>query len=67
MKLTDVINVWECLHIKDTGELGFYDLQSAIAHVIGIENDIPKTQPIDPATPAVPKFLEVNALIIATR
>lgn len=42
MKLSDVIKIWEELHVKDTGELGFCDLQDAIEKIEGIENDIAK-------------------------
>ena len=40
MKLSDVIKVWDILHIRDTGEIGFCDLEQAIEKVMGIENDI---------------------------
>ncbi len=36
MRLTQVIKVWEELHIKDTGVLGFCDLERAIDAVEGI-------------------------------
>ena len=45
MKLTDVIKVWEILHVKDVGEIGFCDLEKAIDETIGIENDISPCQP----------------------
>ena len=45
MKLTKVIAVWDELHIKDTGELGYSDLEKAIEKVDGIENDVPQEQP----------------------
>jgi len=40
MKLTEVIAIWEKLHIKDTGEIGYCDLHDAIEEVVGVENDI---------------------------
>jgi len=40
MKLTDVIKVWDQLHVKDTGEIGYCDLERAIESVVGIENDV---------------------------
>lgn len=45
MKLTDIIEIWDRLHIVDTGELGYCDLEKAIEEVVGIKNDIPKRQP----------------------
>lgn len=46
MKLTDVIKIWEILHVYDTGELGYADLENAIEEVgIDIENDVPGCQP----------------------
>lgn len=41
MKLSSVIAIWEILHSKDTGELGYCDLEKAIEQSVGIENDIP--------------------------
>ncbi len=41
MKLTDVIAVWDLLHVKDTGELGYCDLEHAIEEVVGVEDDVP--------------------------
>lgn len=40
MKLTDVIEIWGKLHVKDTGELGYCDLEAAIEGVVGVENDV---------------------------
>ena len=40
MKLTKAIQIWEGLHVKDTGEIGYCDLEKAIEAVDGIENDI---------------------------
>ena len=41
MKLTEVIAIWENLHRKDTGELGYCDLEKAIEQVEEIVNDVP--------------------------
>jgi len=41
MNLTDVIKVWDELHVKDTGELGYSDLEKAIEKVVGIRNNVP--------------------------
>lgn len=46
MKLSDVIKIWDKLHLKDTGDLGFSDLDNAISKVVGVENDISPCQPI---------------------
>jgi hypothetical protein len=48
MKLTDVIKVWDELHVKDTGELGYCDLESAIEKVCGVDNDVDASQPAMP-------------------
>jgi hypothetical protein len=45
MKLTEVIAIWDKLHVKDTGELGYCDLEAAIAKVVGVDNDVPADQP----------------------
>ena len=39
MKLSDVIKVWDILHIKDTGDIGFCDLEKVLDEVVGVEND----------------------------
>jgi len=44
MKLSDVIKIWDELHKKDTGEIGFCDLEKEIDRVVGIDNDIPPSQ-----------------------
>jgi hypothetical protein len=41
MKLSDVIRVWDILHHRNTGELGYCDLEKAIAETVGIEDDLP--------------------------
>ena len=40
MKLTKIIQIWEELHTKDVGEIGFCDLVNAIEKIVDIENDI---------------------------
>ena len=45
MKLSKVIQIWEELHKKDTGEVGYCDLETAIEGVDGIENDINPSLP----------------------
>lgn len=40
MKLSEVIEVWEMIHVMDIGELGFGDMEKAIDEVVGIENDV---------------------------
>ena len=39
MKLSELIKVWDELHKKDTGEIGFCDLANELEKVITIEND----------------------------
>lgn len=45
MKLSKVIEIWEQLHVKNTGEVGYCDLDEAIEKVVGIENDVSVCQP----------------------
>lgn len=45
MKLTDIIEIWDQLHIKNTGDIGFSDLEKVIERVMGVENDISPEQP----------------------
>ena len=47
MKLSKLIRVWEILHQKDTGDIGFCDLCNAIMTVEPEENDIACCQPIE--------------------
>ncbi len=44
MKLTEVIAVWDILHLKPMEDRWYCDLQDAIEEVVGIENDVPGTQ-----------------------
>jgi len=46
IKLSDVIKLWDILHVKDVGKLGFCDLDKALEEVVGVENDLPNPQPI---------------------
>lgn len=39
MKLSDVIKIWEILHDRNTGDIGYSDLDEAIDTVVGVEND----------------------------
>lgn len=40
MKLSEVIAIWDILHVKDVGEIGFCDLERAIEEVVGtLHND----------------------------
>lgn len=45
MKLTDLMKVWEIVHVKNIGDLGFCDIEKAVEEVCGIENDVPGFQP----------------------
>ena len=47
MRLSETIAVWDTLHVKDTGEIGYNDLVEAIVKTVGIENDIYPCQPIN--------------------
>lgn len=50
MRLTDVIKIWDKLHLKDTGDIGYSDLEKAIGEIVGLENDVPVSQPVSPET-----------------
>ncbi len=39
MKLSDAIRIWDEIHTNDCGQMGFNDLERAIALVVGVEND----------------------------
>jgi len=41
IKLTKVMEIWDELHTRDTGEIGFSDLEQAIEKIVGVENDVP--------------------------
>jgi len=45
MKLSKVTQIWDELHKKNTGEVGYCDLETAIEGVDGIENDINPSLP----------------------
>ncbi len=45
MKLSNVIKIWDLIHIVDTGDIGFCDLEKAIDQTVGVENDIDSSQP----------------------
>ena len=46
MKLTQLIKTWDVLHTKDTGEIGFCDLDNALAEAgVVVENDVNSCQP----------------------
>lgn len=49
MELKEIIAIWGELHVKDTGELGFYDLADAVEKVVGITRDGVKVRDLDPA------------------
>lgn len=38
MKLSDVIKVWDELHLKDVGDLGYCDLERAVEKIVGVEH-----------------------------
>lgn len=45
MKLSELVRVWEILHQKDTGEVGFSDLVDAVDKVEFVVNDLNVCQP----------------------
>ena len=49
MKLSEVIAIWDIVHTRDTGELGYCDLEKAIEKVVSIENDVPGSPPSRPS------------------
>ena len=40
IRLTEIIELWEILHVKDTGELGYCDLEQAVDQVLSVQNDV---------------------------
>jgi len=55
MKLTDVMKIWEELHVKDTGDIGFCDLDNAINKIVGVKNDVNANQPTGKLKNRTPK------------
>jgi hypothetical protein len=51
VKQSDVIKIWDILHKKNTGDLGFHDLDNAVNDVCGIEMDVPEPVSKDEANP----------------
>jgi len=46
IKLSELIEVWEILHVKDTGDIGFCDVDKALQDVgVTIVNDCSSEQP----------------------
>lgn len=46
MKLSQLMAAWDELHVKDTGEIGFCDLDRALINAgVEIVNDMPNAQP----------------------
>ncbi len=46
MKYSQLIKAWDELHVKDTGDIGFCDLDNALSNVgVKFEMDIPGCQP----------------------
>jgi len=39
MLLSEIIKVWDIIHVLNVGELGFCDLEKAISEVVKVEND----------------------------
>ncbi len=66
MKLTDVIKIWDILHVKDTGELFCCDLQDALEEVVGIENNVPGCQYSGNHEPAARIEERKNGLVVST-
>ncbi len=40
INLTDVIAVWDELHVRDVGDIGFCDLEKALDRIVGVHNDV---------------------------
>ena len=59
MKLSQLIDAWETLHIMDTGEIGFCDIDYALTKAgVIIENDCLHSCPEPTITPDSPEWLE---------
>lgn len=39
MKLSELIKIWDIIHVKNIGHLGFCDLEKAVDETVGILND----------------------------
>lgn len=61
MKLTEVIAVWELLHVKDVGEVGYCDLEAAIEKICGIVNNVPGSPPSIPYDVLAARVKELEA------
>jgi hypothetical protein len=48
VKLSEVITIWEKIHGKDCGELGYCDLEKAVEETVGILGDVPGQSNIFP-------------------
>jgi hypothetical protein len=40
MELSKIILIWDELHLKNTGDICFSDLEKAIDKIVGVKNDI---------------------------
>lgn len=40
MKLSKLVEIWEILHRRDTGDIGFCDLVNAVEECNAVENDL---------------------------
>lgn len=49
VNLSDISAIWEILHAKNTGEIGYSDLQNAIESIVKVHNDISTQQPSGPS------------------
>lgn len=48
MRLSELVKMWDILHQRDTGALGFCDLVDAAEMVVEVENDLLFPQPTLP-------------------
>ena len=67
MELKEIVDIWDKLHVKDTGELGFCDLADAVEKVVGITCDGVKVRDLDPVEPPLSPEIWINERLIELR
>jgi len=49
MLMSQLVRAWELLHVKNTGDIGFCDLEAALELAgVELENDVPTERPKAP-------------------
>lgn len=53
IKQSEIIIVWDILHRKNTGDVGYSDLDEAMSEVLGVEMDVADQEPEQPSAPTM--------------